>query len=548
MSNSFESNAVDEGSLVIDRLSLISGLSKEDAHAFIDSAMAAQSSDSESSTRAWRITRNTLSPFNSLPDEVIVEVFWLLVLKARIKSRGRSRGWIVVTHICHRWRAVAIAAPQLWSSIDWFYDAWAETCLERCKTVPLRITCSKPNIKEVKEERGRSILTQHLQRTRDVSLKVSIGIMTRVLECFSLPAPALEILDLGSVSPFGSILESTSKDLLEGHAPVLRVLRLNHINLNVPTSICSNLRHLSLSNQHSHRIHPSFKAFISILRHSPRLVTLKLKNGGPYLNFERSPKQVYETVELPHLQLVSIRGFETATSAILAHISAPTCNYADVTIYSDLKFHDLYSVLPHDGVFWKSWVDSSVAAPIHTMHFNGHFDGGADLHCTFPPFPGSTSPARKLRIRLELPTSDPIDARPLAANAFSHFSHLFHLKQLSTFHVSGCGLQSSWLSKDMWEDVLRYMPALTRLELSRTSTVELLLALQANVPGEPGSVLCPSLRTLRLKDVDYLKHTWEECIKFRASKDAKMAVFVYEKGKICGEGDLKDVSSIDWPL
>ncbi|KAI0051988.1 hypothetical protein FA95DRAFT_1451575, partial [Auriscalpium vulgare] len=54
-------------------------------------------------------------------------------------------GWIAITHVCRRWRQVAIGYPLLWTNIDFSYGrAWTQAFLSRARSAPLSITSRKP--------------------------------------------------------------------------------------------------------------------------------------------------------------------------------------------------------------------------------------------------------------------------------------------------------------------------------------------------------------------------------------------------------------------
>ncbi|KAJ7607910.1 hypothetical protein FB45DRAFT_763762, partial [Roridomyces roridus] len=64
-------------------------------------------------------TKAALSPMRRMPNELLIEIFVLTV--PSVKSDGpwactfsmRGSPW-VLTHVCSRWRAVAISTPALW--------------------------------------------------------------------------------------------------------------------------------------------------------------------------------------------------------------------------------------------------------------------------------------------------------------------------------------------------------------------------------------------------------------------------------------------------
>ncbi|EIW73992.1 hypothetical protein CONPUDRAFT_147961 [Coniophora puteana RWD-64-598 SS2] len=61
--------------------------------------------------------RNMLSPLCSFPAEVLSEIFTFCVPLSDF-VRIRSRQLLDLTHVCRRWREIALDFPRLWSSVD----------------------------------------------------------------------------------------------------------------------------------------------------------------------------------------------------------------------------------------------------------------------------------------------------------------------------------------------------------------------------------------------------------------------------------------------
>lgn len=61
--------------------------------------------------------RNDLAPVSRLPCELLREIFRLSVRDQYVKTCCWFAPWFSITHVCHRWRTVAISYPQLWTLI-----------------------------------------------------------------------------------------------------------------------------------------------------------------------------------------------------------------------------------------------------------------------------------------------------------------------------------------------------------------------------------------------------------------------------------------------
>ena len=97
---------------------------------------------------ALRTTRNTLSPVNRLPPEVLGDVFVALVRSYAEHEYcdpslrfdvSKTFQWIVVTTVCRHWHRIALSTPEVWSFIP-LQDTWwhiLDQPLRRSANAPL---------------------------------------------------------------------------------------------------------------------------------------------------------------------------------------------------------------------------------------------------------------------------------------------------------------------------------------------------------------------------------------------------------------------------
>ena len=74
---------------------------------------------------------------NTLPDEIVLAIFQCLVDDVRLADTSHPYQWIRVTHVCRRWRAVAISGSTLWSYVNTRGLPFLGSLLARSKTAPL---------------------------------------------------------------------------------------------------------------------------------------------------------------------------------------------------------------------------------------------------------------------------------------------------------------------------------------------------------------------------------------------------------------------------
>ncbi|EMD39952.1 hypothetical protein CERSUDRAFT_112189 [Gelatoporia subvermispora B] len=220
---------------------------------------------------------------------------------------------ILVSHVCHRWREVALDTPALWTTID-FEEAEpfpkSKAYLERSKGAPLAISidCCEdedddedeagddeeqlerhPELERLKKIA--EIIIPHVWHWRTFELMVSdYRIMHLALaqlgRCPS--APMLEGLLLYHYDDNDDIEEFPFQHLREqnfvlfnNNAPKLTHVVLWGVHLNwTQSTFLSNLLELEL-HYHAFDVRPSYRDFARILKDSPNLNELSLVASGP---------------------------------------------------------------------------------------------------------------------------------------------------------------------------------------------------------------------------------------------------------------------------
>ncbi|KAI0046757.1 hypothetical protein FA95DRAFT_1542131 [Auriscalpium vulgare] len=103
------------------------------AYAVEDEAMSA-------ARRAVRQERNSILPVARLPPEVLRTIFTVCsdIDHPLIEGWDFHFGWLAVTHVCRRWRDIALEHSGLWADVLYpLGPLWAAASLERAQTMPL---------------------------------------------------------------------------------------------------------------------------------------------------------------------------------------------------------------------------------------------------------------------------------------------------------------------------------------------------------------------------------------------------------------------------
>ncbi|KAI0042985.1 hypothetical protein FA95DRAFT_503959 [Auriscalpium vulgare] len=146
-----------------------------------------------------RSQSNELAPVSRLPPEILTLVFTSLsdtntprFPRQPYRYEPRKASWIVVTHVCRRWRQTALEQRSLWARIQIpMGKTWARAFLERAGPLPLSIaqhqSSSKPWIAD--------LVKKNLPRVKELKLCI-VHAHPSAVHALQISAPMLESLDV----------------------------------------------------------------------------------------------------------------------------------------------------------------------------------------------------------------------------------------------------------------------------------------------------------------------------------------------------------------
>ncbi|TFY73861.1 hypothetical protein EWM64_g10151 [Hericium alpestre] len=158
---------------------------------------------------------NDLSITTRLPVEVLTHVFSILAecdppspepLKGDRSGDKAHLGWITATHVCRRWRHVALSAPALWTNIGAPQTGpWMDEMLARSKQVPFTLSACITRDHKVCDAVLKAVSANYMSRMKDLHLEdIEEGSLDdrrlEVLANLKHPAPMLESLTLDDVT------------------------------------------------------------------------------------------------------------------------------------------------------------------------------------------------------------------------------------------------------------------------------------------------------------------------------------------------------------
>lgn len=295
---------------------------------------------------AIRSRLNLLSPINRLPEELLCEIFQCLVpdmepdaynflCDMREHHIEGVISIIHVTHVCRRWRQIALAQGSLWSRLWLENPRWRNEMLARSKSASL--TLIQPPTQRGHWEHTLRVVwpfLTNMSRVQYLHLDVAPKDVKRLLEgALSEPAPLLEVFDLWlrasdselaslfSIHPGDAYIQFPA-DPFSNCAPRLRALFIHGwivLDRLLTSPIIRNLYSLRLSSERTDLEGIPVDDVLLALAQMPRLETLALDHVLQHKdsNSAETFKAPVEVLHLPNLTDLDI-GSHTTSSADLA--------------------------------------------------------------------------------------------------------------------------------------------------------------------------------------------------------------------------------------
>lgn len=169
---------------------------------------------------------NSGVPINRLPPEILSSKIFS-TLKALLGPGKRA--WLILTHVCRRWRDDTLSDATLWTEISGskLSAEWVETALKRSGTSPLSVS-----IEMLWQAEALTLVLKHADRFQRLRIhRRNSASMDAIMTWLNRPAPLLEELDL-----FASDICTAPHMLFAGEAPKLRSLALAGSCLVTPQS------------------------------------------------------------------------------------------------------------------------------------------------------------------------------------------------------------------------------------------------------------------------------------------------------------------------
>lgn len=269
--------------------------------------------------------------------------------------------WIVVSHVCRQWRAIALRCPRLWSRLDMSLNAeWMSELVARSGTVPLEVTAyledpalvyrSRRDWQEIEEykdlqARALAVLLGALPRIRALYLFTGETRLHQEMRTLlqETPAPALEIFSVQG--PWVTAHPNTSHDgrevfaalLRSIHTPSLQRLLVMGCPVRLDGLTSSTLKHLSIGISGGDSfMGPDVWEVFRILQNTPSLESAKIScDDCASMEFPELHPHFSGRVVLQHLRSLHLSTTESECAELLTHLGAPRLSSLTIRVTRD---------------------------------------------------------------------------------------------------------------------------------------------------------------------------------------------------------------------
>jgi hypothetical protein len=340
----------------------------------------------EKTARTLKLRRNALAPISRLPPETIAIIFSFLslpreYLRLLAGDKQEYLAWLRVSHVCHRWREIALNQPRFWSRIDFttLTSAGATEVLSRSKMAPLELEANLSGV----HWRGDRVdafgkqLSSHVSHISRLNITADLADLQTIIEQIASPAPALEWLSL-IVDDEGHLRMGIPSNVtiphtfFDGVAPRLSRLQLDHCDISWTSPLFKNLRILDLQ-MLSQLARPSLGEWLDAMEQMSQLDTLVVNYAtprAPTVSTPRTPlSEPTRVITHPSLTQLNLAASASDCTFALAHLLLPALIRIRVDVTSELaSADDVRALIPY---FSRNAHGPQDAEPLQSVLISG---------------------------------------------------------------------------------------------------------------------------------------------------------------------------------
>lgn len=271
------------------------------------------------------------SQVGSLPTEILCNIF---ISQRAISTTRQGRGgrtiydlrWIQVSHVCRRWREIALEYPALWAILPPVHPEWLRLMIQRSAGVPISVDLGSWDVDLREYQPQLAEVLPQTSRLYQLALRDVGWLVMENLAFIGPRAPILKALSIDLTDHWASALP---QHCLAQGAPRLQVLRLHNCSIQPTSKLLRELTELQLSFVPD-QMNMTLDDVVTCLQHTPHLALLNLHW---YHSRQITPPPMLEARDghlatLPHLQHITMKGCQT----FLRSLRVATACTVDITV------------------------------------------------------------------------------------------------------------------------------------------------------------------------------------------------------------------------
>ncbi|KAL0575241.1 hypothetical protein V5O48_006732 [Marasmius crinis-equi] len=283
------------------------------------------------------------NPTERVPNEILVHVFSLciphidkfLLIRNVERRRERVQQWVNFTHVCRRWRTVAVHTPSLWTRPDFAIPDLCREMLARSRSALLDL------ITEYPLQLGSTDFTELLidalrdfSRVRSLRMRiheldpVHHAWSEKLMSSLRNAAPSLSFLDIEHVRGVADRGLPLLPQINPESHPRLTDIRITDCGLQWPSGFTSSLKRISVTYTSLNAV-PSMDSaltteFLDALTTAPNVEVLEIANYSPSHSTPRLLTPIeYTPLYLPNLRHLFILSIAPEVVNLLPLITFP---------------------------------------------------------------------------------------------------------------------------------------------------------------------------------------------------------------------------------
>ncbi len=300
--------------------------------------------DLQQELRQFEEPLNTLPPVNSLPDELLAEIF--AFVQAAHRSKGeRPHSWLNVVQVCRRWSQVAHSTASLWTTIEVCgRPEWLSRCLVLSRGMLVDIEICDWHDRLFNPQILLPILQPHHVRVIRSLTMIGIGWISVLSQLLKMGMCSLEKLQL-RYTQWPCFFELDTIDVRS--LPRLHTLSISGIEAPSASSTYKDLRVLELRKFLWQSV--TFDRFLNFLQAASGLRKLTLDDcefrstASGKKPQKRSPVYLRKLVSLDITTSHSFR-----SSEILWMLRAPKATSVNIQLIGCSPYNSIFGLLPED--------------------------------------------------------------------------------------------------------------------------------------------------------------------------------------------------------